>query len=45
MIDFFFDDFIEQIKEFQCKQVEEREKILAEAITRIFNRRVMENDR
>lgn len=34
MKDFFFDDFTEQIKEFQRQQVEEREKILAEVITK-----------
>lgn len=34
MSGFFFDDFIEQIKEFQRQQLEEREKILAEVITK-----------
>lgn len=34
MSDFFFEDFIEQIKEFQRQQLEEREKILAEVITK-----------
>ena len=34
MKDFFFDDFIEQIEEFQRQQLEEKEKILAEAITK-----------
>lgn len=36
MRDFFFDDFdfIEQIKEFQRQQLEEREKTLAEIITK-----------
>jgi hypothetical protein len=33
MKDFFFDDFIEQIKEFQRQQVEERERMLAEVVT------------
>ena len=34
MKDFFFDDFIEQIKEFQRRQLEEREKTLAEIISK-----------
>lgn len=34
MRDFFFDDFIEQIKEFQRQQLEQRDKILAEIITK-----------
>jgi len=34
MKEFFFDDFFEQIKKFQRHQLEEREKILAEAITK-----------
>lgn len=34
MKEFFFDDFIEQIKEFQRHQLEEREKTLAEVITK-----------
>lgn len=34
MTDFFSDEFIEQIKEFQRQRLEEREKILAEAITK-----------
>ena len=34
MSDFFFEDFIEQIKELQRQQLEEREKILAEVITK-----------
>ena len=34
MNDFFFDDFIERIKEFQRQQLEEREKTLAEIITK-----------
>ena len=34
MKDFFFDDFIDRIKEFQRQQLEEREKILAEVITK-----------
>ena len=32
MRDFFFDDFMERIKEFQRQQLEEREKTLAEII-------------
>lgn len=34
MAEFFFDDFLEQIKEFQRKQLEEKEKTLAEIITK-----------
>lgn len=34
MKDFFFDDFMEQIKEFQRQQLEEREKTLAEIISK-----------
>ena len=34
MKDFFFDDFMERIKEFQRQQLEEREKTLAEIITK-----------
>lgn len=34
MTEFFFDDFLEQIKEFQRKQLEEKEKTLAEIITK-----------
>jgi len=34
MTEFFFDDFIEQIKEFQRIQLEEKEKTLAEIITK-----------
>lgn len=34
MTDFFSDEFIEQIKEFQRQQLEEREKILVEIITK-----------
>lgn len=34
MRDFFFDDFIEQIKEFQRQQLEQRDKTLAEIITK-----------
>lgn len=34
MREFFFDDFIDQLKEFQRKQLEEKEKTLADIISK-----------